>query len=243
MKTAAALGVPATFNAASYFIDRHLPEGRGEKIAIECGDERVSYAELHERVNRFGSALRQNYGVQAGDRIALLLLDTPEFAYSFFGAIKIGAVPIPTNTLWKAADYKYLLNDSAARVLIISDELLPEFERIEKSELPFLEHIIVTGSQIPAGIDSFSAALAGGTSDLPAEPCTRDQAAFWLYSSGSTGAPKGCVHLQHDMVICARLFAQGVLGITESDRTFSVAKLFFAYGLGNALYFPLSCGA
>jgi benzoate-CoA ligase family protein len=243
MRTAAALGVPEIFNAASFFIDRHLSEGRGAKVAIECGDERISYLELHERVNRFGSALRHEYGVRVGDRVALLLLDTPEFVYSFFGAIKIGAVPIPTNTLWKASDYKYLLNDSAARVLVISDELLPEFDRIARSELPFLERVIVVGSGSPARLDSFSAVLDSGASDLAAEACSRDQPAFWLYSSGSTGAPKACVHLQHDMVICAELFARGVLGITESDRTFSVAKLFFAYGLGNALYFPLLCGA
>ena len=243
MKTAAGLCVPATFNAASYFIDRHLPEGRGGKIAIECGDERVSYAELHERVNRFGSALRRTCGVRAGDRIALLLLDAPEFAYSFFGAVKIGAVPIPTNTLWKAPDYRYLLNDSAARVLVISEELLPEFTRIPRAGLPSLEHVIVAGAGTPSIGVSFADTLALGSPELTAEPCAHDQPAFWLYSSGSTGSPKGCIHLHHDMLICAELFGRGILGITESDRTFSVAKLFFAYGLGNALYFPLACGA
>ena len=243
MKTAAALGVPATFNAASYFIDRHLAEGRGGKVAIEYGDERVSYGELEERVNRFGSALQRKYGVTIGERVALLLLDTPEFAYSFFGAMKIGAVPIPTNTLWKAADYRYLLNDSAARVLVISEELLPEFDRIARADLPCLEHVIVVGARRSGNGDSFAVALADGSSELTAAPCSRDQPAFWLYSSGSTGAPKGCVHLQHNMMMCAELFGRGVLGITESDRAFSVAKLFFAYGLGNALYFPLACGA
>ena len=243
MKTAAGLGVPATFNAASYFIDRHLPEGRGGKTAIECGDERVSYAELHERVNRFGSALRRTCGARAGERIALLLLDTPEFAYSFFGAVKIGAVPVPTNTLWKAPDYRYLLNDSAARVLVISEELVPEFIRIPRANLPSLEHVIVAGAGTPSIGVSFADTLALGSPALTAEPCAHDQPAFWLYSSGSTGSPKGCIHLHHDMLICAELFGRGILGIAESDRTFSVAKLFFAYGLGNALYFPLACGA
>jgi benzoate-CoA ligase family protein len=243
MKTAAALGVPPTFNAASYFVDRHLLEGRGGKIAIEHGDERVSYAELHERVNRFGSALRQKYGVATGDRIALLLLDTPEFAYSFFGAVKIGAVPIPTNTLWKASEYRYLLNDSAARVLVISEELLPEFTRLSRADVPSLEHVIVAGAGTSSTGNTLAATLALGSAELTGEPCAHDQPAFWLYSSGSTGRPKGCVHLHHDMMVCAELFGRGILGITEADRTFSVAKLFFAYGLGNALYFPLACGA
>src|SRR5258708_38116694 len=107
MRTASELGVPRKFNAATHFIDRHIAEGRGAKVAIECGDERVTFAELHERVNRFGSALKTRFGVTRGERVALLMLDGPAFFYAFFGAIKIGAVPIPTNTLWKAADYRF----------------------------------------------------------------------------------------------------------------------------------------
>jgi len=240
--TAAALGVPETFNATSHFVDRHLRGGRASKVAIECGDERVTYADLAERVNRAGSALQSQLGVQAGDRIALLILDGPAFAYAFFGAIKIGAVPIPTNTLWKAADYRYLLNDSGARVLLISRELLPELEKISRADLPSLRHVVVVGGGQADGAISFERLLADASSELSAAPTRRDAPAFWLYSSGSTGAPKGCVHLQHDMVICAELFGKGVLGIRGDDRMFSVAKLFFAYGLGNALYFPLAVG-
>jgi len=240
--TAAALGVPETFNAATYFVDRHLREGRGAEVAIECGDERVTYAELHERVNRFGSALRSRFDVRPEERVVLLLLDGPAFAYSFFGAIKIGAVPIPTNTLWKAADYRYLLNNSGARVLVVNEELLPELDRIPRADLPSLRHVVVVRRRTSLGADDFERLLADGSPDLEAEPTSRDAPAFWLYSSGSTGAPKGCVHLQHDMVVCAELFGRGVLGITMTDRVFSVAKLFFAYGLGNALYFPLAVG-
>jgi benzoate-CoA ligase len=235
--TAEALGIPDTFNAASHFIDRHVREGRAGKVAIECGDERVTYGELQERVNRAGSALKTRFDVRPEERVALLLLDGPAFAYAFFGAIKIGAVPIPTNTLWKATDYQYLLNDSRARVLVISEQLLPEFEKIPRSSLRSLRHIAVAGSGC-----EFDRLLAGSSPELDAEPVSRDAPAFWLYSSGSTGAPKGCVHLHHDMVICAELFGKGVLGITDADRCFSVAKLFFAYGLGNALYFPLAVG-
>src|SRR5439155_20509000 len=120
-------------------------EGRGADVAIECGDERVTYAQLFERINRVGAALRDRLGLRAEERIVLLLLDGPAFAYSFFGAIKIGAVPIPTNTLWKPADYQYVLNDSRARVLVVSAELLPQIEYIPPEELRFLRHIVVVG--------------------------------------------------------------------------------------------------
>ena len=239
--TAAALGIPETFNAATYFVDRHVLEDRGSRAAIECGDEHVTYAQLHERVNRVGSALRSMLDVRREERVALLLLDGPAFAYAFFGALKIGAVPIPTNTLWKASDYRYLINDSGARVLVISEELVPEFRKVSPRDLPSLRHVVVVGR--PGASSEFEQLLAGGSAELDAEPVSRDAPAFWLYSSGSTGPPKGCVHLQHDMVVCSELFSRGVLGITQADRCFSVAKLFFAYGLGNALYFPLAAGA
>src|SRR5450759_3552348 len=116
--TAADLGVPETFNVATHFVDRHVREGRGAKVAIECGDERVTYAALLEGVNRFGSALRDLLEVRPEERVVLLLLDTPAFPLAFFGAIKIGAVPIPTSTLWKPSDYRYVLNDSRARVAV-----------------------------------------------------------------------------------------------------------------------------
>jgi benzoate-CoA ligase family protein len=242
--TAASLGIPDVFNAAAYFVDRNIHEGRGASVAIECGDERVTYADLLERINRFGTGMRDRLDVRPEERVALLLADTPAFAVCFFGAIKIGAVPIPTNTLWKAADYRYLLRDSRARVLIVSEELLPEIDRIPPSDLPALRHIVVHGNKGPGHRDvTVDSLLTAGVGDLDPFPASRDAPAFWLYSSGSTGAPKGCVHLQHDMVICAELFAKGILGITPADRCFSVAKLFFAYGLGNAGYFPLAVGA
>jgi 4-hydroxybenzoate-CoA ligase len=233
--------LPEIFNAATHFVDRHLAEGRGPSIAIECGDERVSYQQLAERVNRFGSALRAR-GIQPEQRVALILQDGPAFAYAFFGAIKIGAVPVPLNTLWRSKDYLHALRDSGARVLVISEALLREFVAIDRAWLPRLEHVVVVG-QPPAGAASFDEWLAGGSPALDAEPTHRDAMAFWLYSSGSTGGPKGCVHLQHDMFVCAESYAKSVLGMRESDRCFSVAKLFFAYGLGNALYMPFAVGA
>ena len=232
MTTAESLGVPERFNAAAHFVDRNVHEGRGGKVAIECGDERVTYDQLLHNVNRAGSALRA-LGIRPEERVLLLMLDGPAFAYCFFGAIKIGAVPVPLNTLWKPADYAHVIQDSRAAAIVVGPELLPSIDAIPAGQRRGLRHIV-------SSIDSL---LKSGSPMLDADATHRNAPAFWLYSSGSTGAPKGCVHLQHDMVMCAELFGKRVLDIRERDRTFSVAKLFFAYGLGNALYFPLSVGA
>jgi benzoate-CoA ligase family protein len=230
------------FNAADYFVDRHLREGRGLHIAIECENQRVTYSELSERVNRIGNALRETLQVRMEERVPLLLPDIPEFAYCFFGAIKIGAVPVPLNTLLRATEYEFLLNDTRARVAITTDSLLHLIQQIPRKRLPFLQSIIVVGAATH-GTVSFSELLASHSVDLASALTCADDVAFWLYSSGSTGSPKGCIHLHHDMVAATEQYARNILQICESDRFFSAAKLFFAYGLGNALYFPLSVGA
>ena len=231
-----------SFNAAEYFVDRHLGEGRGEHTAIECLDQRVTYAQLAERVNRLGTALRDALDVRIEERVLLLLPDIPEFACAFFGAIKIGAVPVPVNTLLRADDYEFLLNDTRARVVITSQQLLHLIQQIPRERLAFLKHIVVVGAA-PESTLSFSDLLASHSAELAAAPACADDVAFWLYSSGSTGRPKACVHLHHDMVAATEQYARNILKIKESDRFFSVAKLFFAYGLGNTLYFPLAVGA
>ncbi len=244
------IALPDVFNAASWFVDRNVHEGRGAKVAIECGDERVTYRQVLERVNRLGNALRGTLDVRLEERVLLLLPDGPDFIYSFFGAMKIGAVPIPTSTLWKPADYEYVLNDSRARIVIVSEPLLPLIEAIPRARLRYLKEIVVAGPTPEAGLPrpalprpALRSLMDDASPDLEAEPTSKDDPAFWLYSSGSTGFPKGCVHLHHDMVVCTELYAKGILNMSAEDRCFSVAKLFFAYGLGNALYCPFGVGA
>ena len=233
--------LPEQFNVAEYFVDRNVREGRGAKIAIESGDEKVSYSQLLERTNRAGSLFRQ-LGLRPRDRVLLLLLDGPDFLYCFFGAIKIGAVAVPANTLLQAPDYQYLLNDTQAEVVVVSRELLPQLQAIPPDKLPRLRHMVVSG-EVDGRSQSLRTLMRAASPDLHGQATRKDDPAFWLYSSGSTGASKGCVHLHHDMVVCTELYAKGILQMNENDRCLSVARLFFAYGLGNAGYFPLGCGA
>jgi benzoate-CoA ligase len=235
---------PQLLNAAAYFVDRHIEEGRGHRVAIECGARRLTYRDLHERVNRVGSALANELGVRPEERVVLLMLDGPDMIAAFFGAIKIGAVPVPLNTRWTAVDYEYVLRDSAARVVIVSGDLQDEAAAAVHA-CPWVRHLVIDGGVAvdDARARRFDGLVASASPALEAAPTSRDAPAFWLYSSGTTGHPKACVHLQHDMGVCADAYARGVLGLHEGDRCFSVAKLFFAYGLGNAMYFPLAVGA
>jgi benzoate-CoA ligase len=224
-------------NAASVFVDKHIREGRGNKTAILCGDEAVTYRQLHENVNRMGNALR-NLDVRMEERVAILLPDTPEWVYAFFGAMKIGAVAVPLNTNLKAEDYEYFLNDSRARVLVADDSLLGHITDIQAK---FLKYILIRRGDAH-GCLSLESVLQEASPELKAEDTSKDDMAFWLYSSGTTGAPKGAVHLHHDMIVEADCYARATLGLQETDVTFSVAKLFFAYGLGNGIYFALRVG-
>jgi len=231
--------VPDRFNAASFFVDRHVAEGRGGKVAFFHDDGELTYAGLQEQVNRAGNALR-GLGVEQEHRVLCLLFDSPAFLATFWGAIKIGAVPIPVNTMMRAQDYLYFLNDSRARVAVISEALLAEAAPV-LSQARYLKDVVVVGTA-GTGQIAYEPWLAKASATLEAEDTSRDDSCFWLYSSGSTGFPKGAVHLQHDMVVCTETYALQVLGITPEDRTFSAAKLFFAYGLGNNMYFPMRVG-
>jgi benzoate-CoA ligase family protein len=233
--------LPESFNAASYFVDRNVHEGRGQKVAIECGERKISYLELLQQTNRVGNTLRQ-LGVRAEERVPLLLADVPEFLYCFFGTIKIGAVAVPINPYLKPGEWEYLLNQTRARVLFISGIFAPQLQEIPGSRLKYMREIVVVDGEAENCV-CFDNLIGSASPELEVEPTSRDGAAFWLFSSGSTGSPKSCVHLQHDMVVSSELYAKGILRMSENDRCYSVARLFFAYGLGNAGYFPLAVGA
>jgi len=232
--------LPAQFNVASHFVDGNVAEGRGASPAFLFDDRVLTYEDVADLANRTGNALRA-LGVEMEHRVLVLCLDTPEFVGAFWGAIKIGAVPVPVNTLMRGADYLYFLNDSRAKVAVVSAPLLAELEPV-LDQAPHLRHVLVAGGA-PGRHRSFEAEVARAAARLEPAPTSRDDPAFWLYSSGSTGFPKGAVHLHHDMVVCAETYARQLLGLRATDRVFSAAKLFFAYGLGNAGYFPMGVGA
>ena len=238
--------VPDQFNVATAFLDRNVAEGRGSKTAIYFEGDSYTYAQVAELANRAGNGLL-DLGVDLEQRVALLLLDSPQFAAAFFGAIKMGAVPIPLNTALRPNDYAYLLNDSRARVLLVHAALWKQIEQI-LPELKYVRHIVVVGLEEDGGhetatLHDFEKWTDKASAHLQVAETSKDDSAFWLYSSGSTGFPKGCVHLQHDMIFCTEYYAKPILGIHEGDITFSAAKLYFAYGLGNNLYFPFAVGA
>jgi benzoate-CoA ligase len=240
MPMIAADDLPSEFNVATYFVDRNVEEGRGTRTAFICDGRTLTYADVQDLANRTGNALLE-LGVRMEQRVLILCLDAPEFLGAFWGAIKIGAIPVPVNTLMRAADYLYFLNDSRAQVAVISAPLLAEAGPI-LAQAPHLEHVLVAGGHEGPYL-SYEQRVAKASSALEPARTSRDDAAFWLYSSGSTGFPKGAVHLHHDMVVCLEGYAKGVLGMRETDRVFSAAKLFFAYGLGNGGYFPMGVGA
>jgi benzoate-CoA ligase len=226
--------IPRDYNAAVDLVERNLQAGRGGKAAFHDDRGSLNYAQLAERVNRFGSGLLA-MGLRMEDRVLLAMHDTTDWPVAFLGAIRAGIIPVAVNTLLTTKDYEYMLADSRAKALVVSEALLPQFQPVLQ-KLPFLKHVIVAGS-------SFDDVLAKGAPGLAPAPTTRDDACFWLYSSGSTGMPKGTVHAHSSMAQTAELYAKGVLGMKDSDVVFSAAKLFFAYGLGNSLSFVLHAGA
>jgi len=232
--------VPERFNAAAFFADRHLAEGRGGRTVFRYRGRTVTYAQLAERVNRFGNALK-DLGVEIENRVLLILPDCPEFAEAFWGAIKIGAVPVPVNPWLKGVDYAFLLDDSRAKAVVAAAEAAAQIAAV-RDQCRSLRHLIVVGDRAPNAL-AYEDLLARASASLEPADTSRDDVALWGYTSGSTGKPKAAVHLQQDLLQAADLVGRQIFGITHDDLIFSASKLFFVYGLGNSLYFPARVGA
>jgi benzoate-CoA ligase len=233
--------IPRDYNAAVDLVERNLAAGRGDKVAFIDDRGRYTYAELAQRVDRAANALRA-LGLEPEQRVLLCLLDTIDFPTIFLGCIKAGIVPVPVNTLLTGADYAFMLRDSRARALVVSDALYDRLAPVV-ADLPLLRHVVISGERTADGRPRLTDLLAAAAPKAEAAATVRDDVCFWLYSSGSTGAPKGAVHLQSHLALTAELYAKPILGIVEDDVVFSAAKLFFAYGLGNGLTFPMAVGA
>ncbi|PLR78752.1 benzoate-CoA ligase family protein [Bacillus sp. V3-13] len=235
-------GLKKQYNSAIRFIEENIRNGLGSKIAIYSEDEQVTYHELLNLVNRFGNVLKK-IGVERENRVLLLTYDSPEFAAAFFGAIKIGALPVPVNTMMTPDDYEYFLNNSRAKVLVVHEDFWKKIQHY-KNRFVFLKQVIVISGHPYSFSDAidFHEFIHDASPELNVESTCAEDPAFWLYSSGSTGEPKGVIHLQRSMESAFNNYARKVLNINENDRTFSASKLFFAYGLGNGLYFPLGAG-
>ena len=229
---------PERYNVST-LIDANLEAGRGGKVAIYCGAERVTYDDLHARVCRMGRALR-SLGVAREQRVLLVLNDTPAFPVAFFGAIRIGAVPAPINPLLRDEDYRHFVRDTDARVVVADAIHVDKLRKALHGHPDAVTTVVVGGPA--AGCVSLEDALAAQNADLAPVDTHRDDMAFLLYSGGSTGPPKGVVHLQHDIPYTCRTYARHVLDMQEHDLAFG-RVLFHAYGLGNCLTFPFSAGA
>jgi len=228
------------YNAVSDFVDAHIAAGRGNKTAFVDPERLLTYGELQARSIRFANALR-DLGIDHEQRVALLLNDTVDYPVAFWGAIRAGCVAIPLNVYLTLPQYAYILADCRARALVIDASLLETIAPV-LDKLPRKPAVIVIGGK-KAGAHLFEDLIAKAESKQVTADTMSDEVAFWFYTSGSTGDPKGVKHVHSNLMATAKLFGQGILGITENDVVHSASKLFFAYGLGNALTFPLSVGA
>lgn len=230
--------IPRDYNAA-YDLLQHNASRTGKVAFIDATTgAQLTYGQLAEQAQRFANALRAR-GFAPETRVMLAMLDTLEWPVVFLGCVLAGVVPIAANTLLTTKDFDFMLRDSRAQALFVSKPLLPTFEPLV-GKISTLRQMFVAGD---SGEHSVASLIASGSPEHDVAATCSDDACFWLYSSGSTGTPKGTVHLHSHLVQTAELYGRAVLGIREADVVYSAAKLFFAYGLGNALTFPMSVGA
>jgi len=227
------------YNAAADLLERNLNAGRGEKTAFIDSNGSYSYADVAQRADRVANMLASR-GIEAEQRVVLCMSDTIDLVAAFLGAIKAGIVPVPVNTRLTENDYTYIVDDSRATGLIISEALLPAFTGCAESSR--LKTVLISGTDAGKH-ELLSVAMNTAAETFETAPTRRDDMCFWLYTSGTTGMPKGAVHLQGSIIETVDLYATPTLGIDESDVVYSAAKLFFAYGLGNGLSFPMAAGA
>jgi len=232
--------IPEFLNVADYFLDRHVREGRGGRTAVAGVGPPLTYAELAERAGRVAAAW-QELGVRPGDRVLLVLPDSADFLACFFGTIKIGAVAVPVNPFTRAADYAYYAADARPRLAVVHAMSFAEALPALQAALPATS--LLTAGERAAGCELLDDWIARCRPMNEAHSTKPDDVAFFLYTSGSGGQPKAAMHRHRHMLVTADSFARQVLGIRPDDVAFSASKLFFAYGLGNAGYFPFSVGA
>lgn len=233
--------IPARFNLTEHFLLRPA-RTFGQRTAILGEPVAVKYENLATLAGRTAGALSRG-GCRAGDRVLIVLPDSAEFIAAFFGATWIGAIAVPVNPMTRAADYAYYLQDSGARLAIVHQLAWGEFARAARAESAVTSVLIGVGSAGSGSAVGWEDWLAPAVSAPAIHPTSANDAAFLLYTSGSSGTPKGAIHRHKDMLSCVAGVARDILGITAEDRCFSVSKMFFAYGLGNGMYFPLSAGA
>ena len=229
-----------SYNAAVDFVDRNVNEGRGEKIAFFDPYRKLTYAELQDASARAASMLAR-LGIEQENRIAMVMLDTVDFPVLFWGAVRAGIIPVLLNTRLTAEQYRYLFADMRAKAIFVSASLLPVVQEAAAG-LPAVKHLVAVGGG-PGDRPRFDVLLAAETEGAPPAATCADEVAFWLYSSGSTGMPKGVMHVHSSPKHMARLAGQHRLGIGEEDVIFSAAKAFFAYGLANSIFTTLWAGA
>ena len=235
--------IPRDLNLAGYFLDRNLEEGRGDRVALSCGSETCTFAELAARTNRVGHVLRE-LGVRPEDRVLLALSDGFDFVASWFAVLKIGAVVAEAYTFLQPKDYEYYLRYTRAGVAIVDGATIDAFRSVAPG-CPQLRHLLVVGAEPGrGGVEvSYEAMTAQAPDILAAELTTKDDVALWKFTTGSTGSPKAAVHLAHDPVVSFHNYALDVLGLTEADSVLPVPKLFFGYARDLTALFNFGVGA